>query len=465
MSRALLINPWIYDFSAFDLWACPLGLLNIASLLRENSFDVDFYDFTDRWHPSGLGSKGQDHGFHIGNYASEEVPKPDSISWVPRKFKRYGLPPEVVERDLTSLERPDVILMTSRMTYWYLGVREAIKTCRLVFPGVPIVLGGIYASFCPEHAKSLCQPDLVFIGEAENRLPEVFSATGLRFSYSHEACALDLTHPGNLPFPAYDLLRNRSAIAIETTRGCPYRCTYCSSGNRYPKFKRKPVNKVLDELERCITEFGTTDFAFYDDALLISPEEHFLPISQKICERGLKARFHAPNSLFANAINHDVAHAMKAMGFETVRISLESADVERLRAWNRRHVLPEHFVEAMLHLREAGFSREQIGVYILCAMPGQTDEEVRLAIDFVISEGGTPRLAEYSPIPGTAEWPKAVQQSGLPLESEPLLHNNSLYYWASGAIEPHRLADLKNYAKRYLEQNTGAKNVANGRSS
>jgi hypothetical protein len=42
--RALLINPWIYDFSAYNLWYRPLGLLYIASLLRTNGVDVSFID-------------------------------------------------------------------------------------------------------------------------------------------------------------------------------------------------------------------------------------------------------------------------------------------------------------------------------------------------------------------------------------------------------------------------------------
>lgn len=42
--RFLLINPWIYDFAAYDFWAKPIGLLKIASLLMDNGIDVDFID-------------------------------------------------------------------------------------------------------------------------------------------------------------------------------------------------------------------------------------------------------------------------------------------------------------------------------------------------------------------------------------------------------------------------------------
>ena len=47
----LLINPWIYDFSAFDLWSKPIGLLYVASFLRSIGYEVNFIDCMDRSHP------------------------------------------------------------------------------------------------------------------------------------------------------------------------------------------------------------------------------------------------------------------------------------------------------------------------------------------------------------------------------------------------------------------------------
>ena len=107
---------------------------------------------------------------------------------------------------------------------------------------------------------------------------------------------------------------------------------------------------------------------------------------------------------------------------------------------------PHHFVTAMRHLRTAGYAPGQLGVYILCGLPGQSLDEVRQAIDLVIDEGATPRLAEYSPIPGTREWEKAVRATELPIAEEPLLQNNSIFAWASGAVSPEALSELRHYA-------------------
>ncbi|RLC23795.1 MAG: B12-binding domain-containing radical SAM protein, partial [Deltaproteobacteria bacterium] len=47
----LLVNPWIHDFAAYDFWAKPLGLLSLASILRQHGFSITYIDCLDRFHP------------------------------------------------------------------------------------------------------------------------------------------------------------------------------------------------------------------------------------------------------------------------------------------------------------------------------------------------------------------------------------------------------------------------------
>ena len=68
------------------------------------------------------------------------------------------------------MSRPDLILVTSMMTYWYPGVQETIKILRQHWPDVPLVLGGIYATLCHEHARLTSGADLVFKGPVESNL-------------------------------------------------------------------------------------------------------------------------------------------------------------------------------------------------------------------------------------------------------------------------------------------------------
>ncbi|MCL6559965.1 MAG: hypothetical protein K6U74_14460 [Firmicutes bacterium] len=165
--RALLINPWIYDFAAYDLWSKPIGLLKIASCLKKAGVGVSLIDCLDRFHPrlqQDLGSKApKSTVFGDGHYYSEPVEKPGVFGSIPRRFKRYGMPPGLF-RALLAGESPDVVLVTSGMTYWYPGAFEAIRTVKEHFPSVPVLLGGIYARLCPEHARRYSRADLVYAG-------------------------------------------------------------------------------------------------------------------------------------------------------------------------------------------------------------------------------------------------------------------------------------------------------------
>ncbi len=451
MPCALLVNPWIYDFAAYDLWANPLGLLSLGALLREAGWETRLLDCLDRHHPALGPAAPPERPFHVGKFPAVEVEKPAPLRGIPRRYKRYGLPREIVERELAQAPPPDLILVTSGMTYWYPGVVEIIGLLREAFPRAPLALGGIYATLCPEHARLHCRPDALVAGEAETQLAGLAGRmTGFPLRLPP---ALERADPGDLadlPRPAWELLRSRRALAIETSRGCPYACSYCASKLLHPRYRRKPPAKVAEEIEWAVSTLGAEDFAFYDDALLFQPGEHFLRIAAEIARRGIRARFHTPNGLFADRITPEVAGAMRAMGVATLRLSLETTNANRLAQWNRRPRLAE-FTAAVRALQAVGYSREQIGVYLLCGAPGQTMEEIRESVEFVLALGASPRLAEYSPIPGAPEWERARALTPLPLGEEPLYHNNSVFYRLAGAIDPGALEALKNEITRRLE--------------
>ena len=129
----LLINPWIYDFAAYDFWAKPLGFLYVAALLRKNGFTIHFIDrLCPDYHSfPALSLRRKESG--KGKFLKTKVEKPESLKTIPQKYNQYGIPSEVFHALLMSSPPPDVILITSAMTYWYLGVFEVIKHARKCF--------------------------------------------------------------------------------------------------------------------------------------------------------------------------------------------------------------------------------------------------------------------------------------------------------------------------------------------
>ena len=126
----LLINPWIYDFAAYDLWSKPLGLLYIAGYLKSIGLDVNVIDCMDKNNPEMLKdlfkTKPVARKYGTGKYFREEIEKPLPLKNFPRTYSRYGIRPDIFVKQLKKIKRPSAILVTSLMTYWYPGVVEAI---------------------------------------------------------------------------------------------------------------------------------------------------------------------------------------------------------------------------------------------------------------------------------------------------------------------------------------------------
>ena len=355
--------------------------------------------------------------------------QPEPARRAGRVFRRYSLATDAFERELEAFEMktcgtPDAVLVTSRMTYWYHGAADAIKRCRARWPRVPIVLGGIYATLCADHARAHSGADIVFEGDALETFPTWLNE---RMPGGAKSVVSVSDDPETWPTPAFDLCHSRAALPLLTSLGCPFQCTYCASRRLAPCFRRRSADSVFREVRLHHKHWGAEDFVFYDDALLVDSAHFFEPFLDRVILSGLRVRFHTPNGLHYWLIDEGLADKMRRAGVETIRLSLETVDPERLTAWGRSGGVVE-FRRSVEALRAAGFESAQIGVYIMAGVPGQTIDEVRRTIEAVRSTGAQPKLNEYSPIPGTAEWERAVERSGLEIVEEPLWQNNSLYY-------------------------------------
>jgi pyruvate-formate lyase-activating enzyme len=418
----LLINPWIYDFAAYDLWAKPLGLLALAALLKENDWTVHYIDCLDIHHPAlkTLRLKGpKRRPDHRGHFYRVEVGKPTPLGSIPRRYYRFGLSPEVFKEVLQSLPVPEANLVTSGMTYWYQGVHEVIGIVKKAFPSVPVILGGIYATLCAEHAGSTSGADFVIQGRGEIHILKLLEGlTGVSPFFVPDLNDLD-----TLPPPAFGLYPHLDYCCVLTSRGCPFHCTYCASPLLNPRFIKRDPAHVVNEIVAWV-DHGVEDIAFYDDALL-ADREFAIALLRGIEERGCKTRFHATNGLHARGVTQEVAHLMRQVGFATVRLGLETCNHERQLATGGK-VGNDEFQSAVKNLRQAGYASQEIGVYILAGLPGQEREEVEKTIRFVKECGARPYLAEYSPLPGTPLWREAVKFSPFDLKGEPLFHNNTI---------------------------------------
>jgi radical SAM superfamily enzyme YgiQ (UPF0313 family) len=426
--RALLVNPWIYDFKAFDFWNKPVGLLIVADILKKLQHDVDFIDCMDRASPYFTTDTKTDM-FGRGKYYYEEVEKPIAFKKIPRRYKRYGMPRKLFVKIIHEIDQPDIICVTSSMTYWYPGVFEAISILKTKFPKTKIILGGVYATLCTKHAQKYSGADIIFTGAAEDNLVALLNDVGVISS-----------HIDNRTFtPDYAFYQTLHYGVIHTSRGCPFKCTYCATKFLCSKFEAVPNDVIIEQLDYVSEK--TRNIAFFDDALLYN--KNFLTLLETITEKQYHFDLHASNGLHCRYIDETIARLMFKANFKTLYLSLETINPEIQKKTGNK-VNTEEFVNAVNILIKTGFSPDAIHTYLLFGMPGQSHDEIIEAIKLCHSFGVHPHLCEFSPIPHTEEFEK----TGFTENTDPLMHNNLFYTW----YWPEPKYVIYNKIKRFLSQ-------------
>lgn len=436
--KILLVNPWIVDFTAYNLWMKPLGILYIASVLKKlDSTGLYFINCLDESHPSIPEKFRKKRADGTSKFYSVEIEKPHFLRNIPKKLKIFGIPVKAFDEELERIGKVDAVFITSYMTYWYLGVQIVVERIRKKVGSVPVVLGGIYPTLLPEHAKKESGADIIVRGEGENHvrkiLEEIFSIK-IEFENFNDI--------NSYPFPLFSLLRDKESLPFLTSRGCPFRCSYCASHLVSGKFRERSPENCIDELTFIKNNFDTKHIAFYDDALLLNPEKRIKPLLQKIIEKSLNFQFHTPNGLYINAIDEELAILMKRANFKTIRLSLESVNIAFLRGTKSEHKIG-NLKEVAEYFRNAGYKVSDIEVYILVGLPFQEMEEVEESIRYAGDCGVRVRLAYFSPVPGTEDWKKMVEKGLLKEDLDPLLQNKILFPFLWSKITPEKLEYLK----------------------
>ncbi len=449
----LLVNPWITDFAAYNLWMKPLGLLSIAGLLRQAGFRITLIDFL------GYGPKIKRYG--EGKFFRTIIKKPSIFGWVPRNYSQYGTPDSIVMERLISFDKPDLIGITSGMTYWYPGLFKAIRILRQVFGDVPIILGGVYATLCYDHARQHSGADFVFKGSDELGALRLISrfvngkTDSIPMGEGQLSSDLEFgsSQPRNphspirnvfplVPYPAFDLYPQLGYVCVRTSKGCPLNCTYCASSQLHKRFSHRDPLDVVEEIQYWVTRHGVRNIAFYDDALLVDSSSRMIPILEELIRRNVRPYFHTPNGVHVKELDRNTADLLFRSQFRTIRLGFETSNESEQKATGGK-VDNGAFEKAVSNLRKAGFAPHEIGVYILAGLPRQEFSHARDSVSFVKQVGARPILVEYSPIPGTPMFEDAKQMSRFDIENEPLYHNNSIFPCQWEGFTPEHFKELK----------------------
>ncbi|WP_297210319.1 MULTISPECIES: B12-binding domain-containing radical SAM protein [Thermodesulfovibrio] len=427
--RFLLVNPWIYDFAAYNFWARPLGLLKVAEFFSRFNFNLILIDCSNSFNPKKYGT---------GKYETTTVEKPEKLKAIPRKYKRYGISENLFTELLKKIGKVDLILITSIMSYWWHGIKHCINILRDIFKDTPIIVGGIYATLYKEHAERNIDADYIYTGEIDDRIKGIIEKFGINLKEQRDK---------RFYWWQMGFYKDMPYAPLLTSTGCPFRCYYCASSLLNQTFKQRHKEEVIEEIKG-LYKLGVRDFAFYDDALLFNADIHIKPILRELIKERLSIRFHTPNGLHARFIDEELALLMRQTGFKTLRLSLETVDIKR-QIESSGKVTNDDIERAVFYLKKAGFSSQEIGIYIMYGLPEQSLDEVRRGIEFIKKLKVRVHLTEFSPIKGTYYWQVLVKKGVIPDDLDPLMTNNSIFSELFCQYDKKELAQIKIDVNKY----------------
>ena len=273
---------------------------------------------------------------------------------------------------------------------------------------IPTVMGGIHVSMMPEEALRFC--DAVVIGEAEAIWPKVledFEAGTLQKQYKGSWTDLE-----NLPLPRRDILKNPYYRwgSIQTSRGCPMNCSFCSvTAFNGQRFRRRPLDSVIEELEQISQKW----VMLTDDNIIGHGKDDMewtRAFFSRILEKGIKKVFFAQAPILFGEDRSLVRLASRA-GLKIVFVGIESINPKTLHSYrkgiNLARLHQGRYKELITNVRKEGIAF--LGAFVL----GSDEDDISLfhsTLQFIKSSRiDVLQITKLTPLPGTLLW-KTMQE-------------------------------------------------------
>jgi radical SAM superfamily enzyme YgiQ (UPF0313 family) len=206
--------------------------------------------------------------------------------------------PEVVAASIRNIDRVDSLAGFDH-TWELKETREVIALVRR-FTSVPIIIGGSAVSTMPEQVRRYVGADMAVAGEGEGCAVDAVEAVvqgrpvPALWPTGHERLCGDRQGSPCFDPSLVSFYRDKSGIiGLQSKRGCPYHCCYCT----YPKlegtaFRPRPVEAVLADLERLKRDFQV-DTVFFVDSVFNDPSGQYLQLAEALASRDLGVRWAA----------------------------------------------------------------------------------------------------------------------------------------------------------------------------
>jgi len=215
--------------------------------------------------------------------------------------------------------------------------------------GKTVVMGGFHASNLPDEA--LQHVDSVVVGEGELAWPQLladYQAGRLQRTYRADG----LIDTALIPPARRELFKGSGHFftnTIQTTRGCPFDCEFCSVTAFYGrKYRKRPVEQVLAELEQLRK---VNSFVFFVDDNIVADRRYSLPLFEEMKGMGIKWLSHAPIDF---AEDRELLKAAGDSGCVGMFVGFESLNQDSLAAMGKVTNKAESYKEYAQQFRDHG---------------------------------------------------------------------------------------------------------------
>lgn len=261
-------------------------------------------------------------------------------------------------KEIVRTEKPDIVGIYFSTFYLYDGILVA-KTTKEVSPDSIVVAGGPHTVLYPKETIAIPEVNYVMLGESEESFSELvdyvrnknFSAIGnipnvvtKNSAYDKEIVRARIQDLDNLPFPARHLIdhcKYKSILAkrnpittVISSRGCPFKCKFCSNLESGQKVRYRSAKNVVDELEQCVKKFDIYDFLFFDELFTVN-KQRVLDICAEVEKRNLKIRWHCRSR--ADVIDEEMVAPMKKAGCRLIQFGIETGS-QRLQQYINKNL-------------------------------------------------------------------------------------------------------------------------------
>ncbi|MGH8008333.1 MAG: B12-binding domain-containing radical SAM protein, partial [Candidatus Binatia bacterium] len=309
-------------------------------------------------------------------------------------------------------------------------IEELITGIRRAFPDTPLIVGGEHATATWQYILESC-PGVtgVGLGEGEETIcdlakwadqgGELDTIPGIAYRREGQAVTTGprtrIRSVDDIPLPAWDLtpleayLDNSYSFGVDlgrsmpllATRGCPYRCTFCSSPLMWTtRYYMRSPGQVVDEIESYLHRYKTTNIDFYDLTAIIK-KEWILQFCDEILRRGLKFTWQLPTGTRSEALDGEALPKLFAAGCRNLTYAPESGSDRTLQEIKKKVHLPR-MIESMQAAKRAGLS---LKCNLIIGFPKERRVDVWRTLRFALKMAwlgvDDVPLYMFSPYPGT----------------------------------------------------------------